>query len=119
MGWDFYSFQTIKSTKKDHQCVCCSIKIPKGSSCIYQSGKYDGDLVSQYVCHNCNNLYNEYSADMGNDYEMWDEICEYLRERLIEKHCEVCGDYDKENRECGIAEDSPPMMRLRCPKEGE
>jgi hypothetical protein len=117
MSWDFYDVRTIKATRKDRQCVCCSIKIPKGSGCIYQSGKYDGDLVSQYVCHNCNNLYNEYANDMGNDYETWDEIYEYLREQLTYKHCEVCGHYYKEDGECNISKDSP-MVRLRCTKEG-
>lgn len=71
MSCDFYNERKIKHTRKEHKCMGCLKKFPKGHSLYYGSGIFDGDFFAGYLCGPCNReLYNGDYRDGYSDGEL-------------------------------------------------
>lgn len=66
---EFQNHRDIKRTRKDHQCSLCFLTIPKGSSCSYMTGRYDGEFYAHYDHHECIKEWQDMNADAY--YDEW------------------------------------------------
>lgn len=62
---DFYSERQIKKTRKDHKCLGCREKIPKGTTAFYISGVYEGDFGAYYFCIPCRDYLDRNPLERG------------------------------------------------------
>jgi hypothetical protein len=76
---DFTDSKIVKANK-DHKCEFCTETITKGTKCEFNSGKFDGNMFSYYMCDRCVNFINthkEVREDISQwgfeygDYESW------------------------------------------------
>ena len=59
------SFPTKKViTRKPHRCFGCSRKFEPKTSMVINSGIWEGDLYSYYLCNTCESLLPIYSKDL-------------------------------------------------------
>ena len=49
--------EKVVKTRKDHQCLTCGSKIPKGLKVHYCSGVYDGEFYNYYMCEFCKHIF--------------------------------------------------------------
>lgn len=59
---DFWSIKQIR-TRKEHRCYICKKKILRGSLCMYESGKFEGEFSSFHLCNKCYELKEHYCAE--------------------------------------------------------
>ena len=76
------SYKMVK-TRKEHRCVGCARKMPKGSNMQSVTSSNDGKILRDYWCNTCQtywNKYMRYEDEVGygelksEDYEGWEEI---------------------------------------------
>jgi hypothetical protein len=103
----FWRSVRVKKTRKDHHCVCCGIKIPKGTSCTYDAGIFEGDFQSQYICDDCQKWVNDNRDRLDDDGFYWESVCEMLWDDLRETCKDECVFWDSENRECSFEPKCP------------
>lgn len=66
---EFYRYKNINKTRKYHRCHLCELDIPKGSKCLYEAGKYDGEFFNRYSHNECAKLW----SDMNSSAHYWDD----------------------------------------------
>jgi len=69
MSHEFYESNDVKKTRKPHPCHLCYQDIPKGSECLYEKGKWDGDFFSRYSHNECSSKWIE--LNKGENSEEW------------------------------------------------
>ena len=75
----FQDEQTVKSTRKVHQCYECRTPIDKGSEAVRISGRWDGAFFSNHSHPDCYAASIHYFREAGLDaYEPWPGIQEEL-----------------------------------------
>ena len=57
----------IKKSRKEHMCIQCWQKIPKGSSYTLHYGVYDGDFFNNHAHNECFSLWEECNSDSRDD----------------------------------------------------
>lgn len=78
----------IITTRKDHQCLGCMDKIPKGSKADVQVNAADGEIYRVYLCLPCAEHWDEAFRD---DYVDGDGLS-------LGQLIDICHDYY--NRDC-------------------
>ena len=78
MSMEFYSSKDIKKTRKAHKCEHCFLSIPKGSTCLYEAGKWEGDFFSHHTHNECANEYKDINkyTDCGDEWLPLDQMQE-------------------------------------------
>lgn len=71
----FHSEKVVKSTRKDHKCDGCGLKIPKGSSCFVFAGVYEDDFWDSRMHKECVKKQKEINVDCEPG-EPWMDLCE-------------------------------------------
>ncbi len=69
MSHEFYRSDTVKATRKPHRCHLCRLDIPKGTSCQYEVGKFDGDFYAVYSHFECIEYWREMNSHTFYDEE--------------------------------------------------
>ncbi len=82
---EFWNVKKVKP-RKNHRCDVCGKVIAIGEHCMYESGKFDGDFQSLYLCMRCYDIKEHYcheNRDYVSDYG-WNStnIIEDIRERI-------------------------------------
>ena len=67
---DFYSERQVKKTRKDHKCMGCREKIPKGSTAFYVTGTDEGRFSDYYLCIPCRDYLDIHPME---GYDFWCE----------------------------------------------
>lgn len=60
--------ENTRKAAKDHRCVWCGQKIPKGTSHVHERSKYDGDFQNHRWHGECIDAMREYGRKTG-DWE--------------------------------------------------
>ncbi len=67
MSYEFWSSKNVKA-RKPYRCCECSAAIAVGELHNYGAGKFDGYLVDQRLCLNCDLIISEgFNADFWDD----------------------------------------------------
>ena len=53
MSQSFSNQRKVNKTRKPHRCTGCRKRFPAGSWLWYQSGVWDGEFYSGYMCQPC------------------------------------------------------------------
>jgi hypothetical protein len=109
---EFGNTIVIKKTRKDHNCVCCGIKIPRGSNCHYTAGKFGGDFCAYYTCLACEQWVEAHKKELDNPF-YWEDVAEMMLEEARDKCRSQCNHWDKDAEECEF-EPNLPLENLRC-----
>ena len=69
---DFGEYKIVK-TKKEHQCITCNRKIPKGKKAYNYKGIFEGEWQNWYMCIPCDELgVYEYGEEInGEEFHDW------------------------------------------------
>ena len=80
MNWDFYNSKDVL-TRKKHFCHLCNIEIKPKTKCFYESGKFDGDMVSRWSHFECAEKWKDMNIQEHNDewieFYLMDEVYPY------------------------------------------
>ena len=98
----FWNSKQIKKSRKDHKCEFCGRKIPKGSSCKYEAGVYEGDFQSYYLCNRCVEAFSEWDIDLSDGFSCG-EFYDYAYEHKL-ADCPECN--SSNHRESEWSEDT-------------
>lgn len=66
---ELYRNKNINKTNKHHKCHLCDLDIPKGSNCLYEAGKYDGEFFSRYSHNECHIYWQDLNSDTYSEDE--------------------------------------------------
>ena len=69
---DFGEYKIVK-TKKEHRCITCERKIPKGKKAHHYNGMWEGDWQNWYMCVPCEelNVCGDNEEICGEEFHMW------------------------------------------------
>jgi hypothetical protein len=70
----FHNTTPVKKTRKRYRCHWCEYTIDKGSSCVVQTGNYDGDFYSGRYHPECDAAISRWwkaYGNRGNDFPDW------------------------------------------------
>ena len=83
MSQSFANERKINKTRKEHQCFGCNKKFSAGSRLWYQSGVWDGDFYSSYMCGPCRQeLYRGDYADGFSEGDLWSARYERVKDYI-------------------------------------
>lgn len=71
----FWNSKKVKKTRKIHKCEFCFRTIQTGKSCNYESGIYEGEFQSYYMCDRCIEFISKHDIDLSDGFcggEFWD-----------------------------------------------
>ena len=68
---DFGNLETIKSSRKAHDCEQCGRTIPVGSGYVLSSGRYEGEFYSSAMHEDCFQAANDFADEHGLWGEEW------------------------------------------------
>lgn len=74
-------------TRKPHRCHLCRLDIPTGTQCFYESGKWDGDMVSRWSHFECAEHWKQINDNAFYDNAFYDE--EWLPFKEMSDVCEL------------------------------
>lgn len=96
---DFGEYKIVK-TKKEHRCITCNRKIPKGKMAYNYNGMLEGDWQNWYMCVPCEelNVCGDDGEIYGEEFHMWVIEGEYAQ-------CPKCKGVDESNRYWGYHSD--------------
>lgn len=115
---ELYKTKEIKKTRKDHWCYGCSLFIPKGASCHYETGIFDGVFFAHHLCIPCRKTIE--NADEDDSYFLQQDGygCGDLRNEMErwKGHWDECDPKDRPVRK----EELPDVRGRVCsPQEGD
>ena len=84
----FYNKQTIRKSRKVHQCHVCNMIIPAGSTYIKETGKYRGEFFSRCSCPSCFSHVSTYLSECGETEYDIDEVHYFVQEQFC-THCDL------------------------------
>ena len=90
---DFWSIKKVK-TRKEHKCDICKEKIPRGTLCVYECGKFFGDFNSLYLCNQCYELKEQYCHENREYVQMDGWRSEDIIYDMRENSCYECDKHD-------------------------
>ena len=69
----YFGTEKIVTTRKEHYCVSCNRKIPKGKKTYHVNGMWEGDWQNWYMCLFCdeNELCDPNEAITGCEFDEW------------------------------------------------
>lgn len=77
---EFCNVIEVKKSRKEHLCCECGDKIPVGSSYVYISGKWSGDISSYYQHQECAEACRSVRDDFGEGCIAFGYYTEWLSE---------------------------------------
>ena len=81
---EFYDRKTVK-TRKPHNCHLCPVIIPRGTSCEYEAGKYDGEFFWRYSHPECSKVWQKLNEGLSGD-EDWCLLGDVLTREELSEH---------------------------------
>lgn len=83
---EFYN-SYIRTARKSHKCEYCQKEIMVGEKYSYESGKFDGDFFTRYLCVLCYKILNAYMYDADDDIFDWRDVSDFLSQNYCDKLC--------------------------------
>jgi transcription elongation factor Elf1 len=111
----FWNSKKVKKTRKIHRCEFCTRKIPIGSSCSSESGVYEGDFQSYYLCNRCNTYINSKEIDLEDGFSYGDFFDFIYESGKLD--CPACGSYRRRDTEWSDNKLSCNIVCDKCDNE--